>query len=839
MRRLGAALVPCAVLLALSCFCFARLVAMPSGLIVDGRRPSIDFANRGEPRPVGNDALFVFLPHHLYVAQVLASFGHLPVWDASGFGGRPMVGNPQAGLFYLPVWCAWFSSYPSTLGWLTVAHLLWAAIGAYLLARSQGLGRWPATVAAGVYQASPYLLAQTFEGHYPHVWAASWFPWAFWAQAEHRAGRIRGLLALPPILAAAYLTGHPQEWLLLVLALSVWVVADGLRHLLPGHGKRQNAPAMAVHWLAVLVVALGLVAIELIPEQSVLPWVLKSPYPETGAVPRNYELHLVSLFQLLSPQALEGPADFDGIDNYWESVFSFGLIPLVLVGVAGAGAAHRPRVQGWAVLVLLSIWFAAGRQLGLFHLLYRFLPGLSWFRVPARSLFLTSLGMAILAGFGMEILRSRLVTASHWRRFASRLARAAAMALSILLIVRQAGLLVEPSARPPVQHLSAENRFADASTTPALRHLPCDQFDGLRRAGRAASRILDAPPFWFTITSLGILSAAGCVCSGRLRRRRIADLLGLLALGELGWYGFVLLQVAPASTFFRPDPISRNLLSDQASRQWGEPPRIRARDSFYLDLQAVRYGIEKTNINDVFQLEHAEALYKPLYTIAATRPDFPETPMSRAVDDYWRHVRQGIFDRMAVTALVSDRLEHDLSWPVTTIGTIDGQPYGIQRNPTALPRAYVIPRAQVVADDPASVLSLFRSSDPHSAVLMTADPLAGLPDDARQPFTPARWLSLDPDRPVLEVSTSAPGLLVIADTWMPGWSATVDGESAPIFPGNLAQRVIPLVHPGDHHIELRYHPPGLALGFAVSTLTAFAWGTLCFVLIRRRLAGLR
>ena len=56
------------------------------------------------------------------------------------------------------------------------------------------LGRWAATVAAGIYQASPYLLAHTFEGHYPHVWAACWYPWAFWAYREHRAGRLRGLL---------------------------------------------------------------------------------------------------------------------------------------------------------------------------------------------------------------------------------------------------------------------------------------------------------------------------------------------------------------------------------------------------------------------------------------------------------------------------------------------------------------------------------------------------------------------------------------------------------------------------------------------------------------------
>ena len=214
--------------------CFARLVADPSGLIVDGRRPSIDFANRGDPRPLGNDVTFVFLPHHLYVANGLAEFGHPPAWDSSGFGGRPMVGNPQSGLFYPPVWIAWLVQ-PARLGWLTVGHLLWGGLGLYVLARGEGLGRWPATVAAGVFQASPYLLAQTFEGHYPHVWAACWFPWAFWAFAEYGRGRAVGVLALPPILAFSYLTGHPQEWFLLVIALSIWAGWDAVAW--PGSGQ--------------------------------------------------------------------------------------------------------------------------------------------------------------------------------------------------------------------------------------------------------------------------------------------------------------------------------------------------------------------------------------------------------------------------------------------------------------------------------------------------------------------------------------------------------------------------------------------------------------------------
>ena len=832
MRRPGTIFVPVAVLLALVCLCFARLFALPSGLIVDGGRPSIDFANHGDPRPLGNDAVFVYLPHHQYVAKALATFGHLPAWDSSGFGGRPLIGNPQAGLFYPPVWIAWLSPFPSTLGWLTVAHLFWGGLGMYLMARAQGLGWWPATVAAGIYEASPYLLAQTFEGHYPHVWAASWFPWAFWAQAEHRAGRVRGLLALPLILTMAYLTGHPQEWFLLVLALSVWVLADALRHLLPSHGRRHNAASVAFRWFAVLAVALSLSAIELVPARSVLSWVLQSQQPD---VPRNYRLYLVNLLQLLSPTALGGPADFAGVDNYWEAVLSFGLIPLVLVGVACTAASRRPRVRGWALLVLISVWFAGGRQFGLFPLLYRTLPGLAWFRVPARSLFLTSLGMAILAGFGLEVLRSRLVTVTRWRRFASRLLRAGLVVLSILFILRQAGLFAVTSSLEPEWHVRVFRASANRQQTTSLP--PHRGSGGLRLGNLAAARIMKEPSFWVKTLLVGAVAATGCFCVSSRNRRRAADLLGLMALGELAWCGFALIQVTPAGSFFKPDPISQTLISKSQDASISQPPRIRARDNFYLDLHAVRYGIEKTNVNDVFQLRHAAALYEPLYAVARMRCVPRETPMAEVVSAYQRQVRQEIFDRMAVSALVSDRVETDPSWPVVARGTCGNKSYVIQRNRTALPRAYVVPRAEVVADDPGTVLSRFRSSDPHVAVLMTEDPLDAIPTESRQPFTPARWLSLDPDRPELEVSTTAPGLLVIADTWMPGWTATVDGRPTPVLRGNLAQRVLPLELPGHHRIKLKYDPPGLALGGTISVIAGLTWGLFTLVTIRKRILG--
>ncbi len=232
-------------MVALAAVCFGHLIMHPEALLVDGDRPSIDRANAGDPRPIGNDLTFVFLPHHLAQSKLISAFGHLPLWDARGFGGRPSVGNPQAGLFYPFVWAVWWGP-PSLLGWLTCGHLIWGGMGVYRLLRSASGSRWAATVGGSIYLASPYLLAHTFEGHYPHVWAAAWYPWAFWSSGEARRGRIRGWVFLPVVLAFALLAGHPQEWLLLVLALSAWSVADAIA--LGRSGRVRQAGSRIIVW---------------------------------------------------------------------------------------------------------------------------------------------------------------------------------------------------------------------------------------------------------------------------------------------------------------------------------------------------------------------------------------------------------------------------------------------------------------------------------------------------------------------------------------------------------------------------------------------------------------
>ncbi len=72
-----------------------------------------------------------------------------------------------------------------------------------------------------------------------------------------------------------------------------------------------------------------------------------------------------------------------------------------------------------------------------------------------------------------------------------------------------------------------------------------------------------------------------------------------------------------------------------------------------------------------------------------------------------------------------------------------------------------------------------------------------------------------------DCETSAEGLLVIASTWYPGVSATVDGDPADVLRANVAFCAVPLPA-GRHRVELIYRPHGLAAGLLVTGLSLLA-----------------
>jgi hypothetical protein len=155
----------------------------------------------------------------------------------------------------------------------------------------------------------------------------------------------------------------------------------------------------------------------------------------------------------------------------------------------------------------------------------------------------------------------------------------------------------------------------------------------------------------------------------------------------------------------------------------------------------------------------------------------------------------------------------------------------IYANPTALPRARLAFATNLVPGGDRGIHEVLAKGnwDAEREVLVTSGPeLSGPgPQEGR-----ARITAEEPTRVVIATEAAGPAYLVLADTWYPGWRATVDGAPAPIHRANLCQRGVYLPA-GKHAVVFRYLPTTYQRGLVVSLGALVLWLAALIVAYRR------
>lgn len=136
------------------------------------------------------------------------------------------------------------------------------------------------------------------------------------------------------------------------------------------------------------------------------------------------------------------------------------------------------------------------------------------------------------------------------------------------------------------------------------------------------------------------------------------------------------------------------------------------------------------------------------------------------------------------------------------------------------PRAWLSNATELV-DDPAALARLADPAfDPWATTLLAPDDAAALPalGEGGPPAAPPIYERPSPTHITVEVDTARDTLLNLSEVWYPGWTATVDGAPAPILRAHTTLMAVP-VTAGAHRVELRFDPPLVRLGLAVSGTT--------------------
>jgi hypothetical protein len=159
--------------------------------------------------------------------------------------------------------------------------------------------------------------------------------------------------------------------------------------------------------------------------------------------------------------------------------------------------------------------------------------------------------------------------------------------------------------------------------------------------------------------------------------------------------------------------------------------------------------------------------------------------------------------------------------------------YWLVENKTALPRAFVPHRAQTVNDKAARLARLadpnFRPAD---LVLLESDKPVTL-DGSDGTATIREDL---PERVTVQVNIKSPGVLVLADQWDPGWTATYNGRSVEVLPADHALRGV-VLPAGKGTVVFRYQPASFTWGVRIFLLCGailLVWSASRVVLAARR-----
>jgi hypothetical protein len=145
--------------------------------------------------------------------------------------------------------------------------------------------------------------------------------------------------------------------------------------------------------------------------------------------------------------------------------------------------------------------------------------------------------------------------------------------------------------------------------------------------------------------------------------------------------------------------------------------------------------------------------------------------------------------------------------------------WDVFENPNALPRAWIVHRADVDSSTERPLQQVIDPSFDLTRTVILDRPLESpLVNDVVGTGNTVKWLTYQPNRLELEVHAEAAGVLVLSEVYYPGWTASVDGERAEIYRANGLLRAIP-IQEGTHRVVVRYLPNSVRWGAALTVLT--------------------
>lgn len=720
-----------------------------------------------------------FIPWRAYGFELLEK-GIFPFWNSLNGMGAPLFANYQTAFLYPFSWILypfyWVGDVPA-LSWgftlLVPVHLGFAGVGTALLLKELGINSRGQLVGGLAFGLCGYFVARA--SFFSMIWAGAWLPWLIWAverttRAENRSQRWMMTVVLALIAANQLLAGHAQlSWYSLVFVL-FWVMFR-----IANLGERRTKITQLFFVAVGIVLAVLLAGVQLLPT---LEYLLESQ--RSSAVDYeyavNYSLWPWRLLGFFLPDLFGNPGsgNYWGFGAYWEDALYIGFIPILLalrtIGVLfKKSSTHnwdisKPRLVKflWATVVI-SIVLSLGKNTPIFPWLYRNIPTFDMFQAPTRWMFLAVFSLSLLAGLG----------AHSWERPRAKARRRLKM-LAVAGVSVGVGALAGGMLLPQI-----EMTFVQSFVLMAGLLFSSSIVGLLAPSGEASGKHI----IWNVLASGLILLdlwIAGVSLNPFINMHYFENSTPAFAVG------------IPKTRIYIPPSVERSLKFEKylSFRDFNENKNWEEMKLLPLPNLNLLSGIAMVNNFDPLVTKYYEEWMEEL-------------------DDLPQSVVELQLKKMGVGVIIQLDDQHTLNW----------------REQEVEPDAIIgWKNCQRIVTESEKTLNFMllqgvQSSTNGECIIVEAGETCDIPSTPSETSAQVELLRDEVNLLEIMVSTDSTGWLRIADSWYPGWTATIDGKRVTVERVDHLLKGI-CVPAGNHKIILQYQPTGfpIVMGISLATL---------------------
>ncbi len=774
------------------------------------------------------------------LAQEAIRQGHLPLWTMKLGCGFPLLAEGQCATFY-PLHISAYLGLPYyyTYSLMVYLHCLMAAVFAALLGRKLNLG-WPAAAFCGlVYGFSGYFVSKVL--FITVLESGAWLPLIlYFIICGLDSADYRYFLGAALALSLSILGGHPQIVFYELLAVAILLIAYLLRSRAGMVRKRLVRLSVA----AVVIVGLGagLAAVQLVPTAGLARFAQRHAQ-RTPEDLRALGMTARNLAYYIHPTILGSYAEnnYFGHDHYYEVCGYAGGLTLLLSLLALFSRPPTCRYRGYFVfLIFFGLFMALAKYNPLYEALAA-VPGFNYFRAPGRYLLLTTLGLAVLGGAGLQSLAG-----AHSTQQARKLVALCLAGLVVGGLVMLGLRLGQAQARQGMARLVQRDAASADISQAEIKQKTGEKYRFF------VERLSLNNSDWraLLVGTAAVAVAAGLLAMGIVDYRVVAA----VCIAALGWqllaFGMPHNGTTPASYFTDPPQTAKIINADPNPGRQYTDPRLDSLDFTSLDYQGWISG------NSEPYLPSREILYANsavLYDVAAVDGWYGLLPR-RQYEITRQFIPEGFVDTakpatgplqllrmlsteylISVPNLASPELEVVSSWPQFVLYRL--------REP--MPLAWLAhPRGISHCKTPRAARNTILSPQ------FRPEGVTAVEDTSRQ-FGSFRLVEVQVEATVQEqgmsVETNIPNiygpatgnghkpeaLLVLSMAYNPNLVARVDGKLVPICRTNYVLCGVP-VPQGKHTVTVRYQSKPLQQGLIISLVSTLIALVLLVSMNRRK-----